>query len=255
MANRIIFDTETTSVDKPFAYDVGYLIIDEDFVVLDSKHFVIEQVWHNLPLFESAYYKEKRPLYVQLMRARKAVLTKWGYMVSELINDIRKYGVVSAYAFNSDFDERVFEFNCNWYHTRNPFDNVPIFDIMGYSSQFITNKQDYLDFCDEHQLYTDSGNYSGNAENVYRYTVCDPEFSEAHMGLQDAEIEASILHYTISLGAEWDKPYKKVRFCERNIPTPYKVKVNGEMIHEGEYIKKYVRNGVYNFTEKKEETE
>lgn len=253
MANRIVFDTETTDLDKCFAYDVGYIVIDEECNVLAKKHFIIEQIWHNLPLFESAYYKEKRPLYYKLMQGKKAILTKWGYMVSELIRDMKKWEVVAVYAFNCDFDKRVFEFNCNWYHTRYPFEATPIYDIMGYSSQFITNTDEYLQFCDEHQLYTESGNYTGNAETVYRFVTNNPEFEEAHMGLQDSEIEMAILKYCLNKNAKWDEPYKKVRFMERNIPTPYKVKVNGEVIHEGEYIKKYVREGIYNFTEAKTE--
>lgn len=249
MANRIVFDTETTDLDKCFTYDVGYIIIDESFRVLKQAHFIIKEVWYNLPLFATAYYAEKRPLYVSLMRHKDARLVKWEEMVNELFEDIENYHVVSAYAFNSEFDDRVFKFNSEWYHTPNPFDGMPIFDIMGYSSQFITNKDHYLKFCDEHQLYTESGNYSGNAETVYRYILSDPTFVEVHMGLSDAVIESLILSYCINHGAEWDAPYQKVRFMERNIPTPFKIKVNGEVIHEGEYIKKYIRNGTFSFTE------
>lgn len=249
MANRIVFDTETTDLDKCFTYDVGYIIIDENFQILKQAHLIIKEVWYNLPLFATAYYAEKRPLYVSLMRHKDARLVKWEEMVNELFEDIENYHVVSAYAFNSEFDDRVFKFNSEWYHTPNPFDGTPIFDIMGYSSQFITNKDHYLKFCDEHQLYTESGNYSGNAETVYRYILSDPTFVEAHMGLSDAVIESLILSYCINHGAEWDEPYQKVRFMERNVPTPFKIKVNGEVIHEGEYIKKYIRNGTFSFTE------
>lgn len=57
----MIFDTETTSLATPFCYDVGYVIMDtETHSLVEKKHFIVEQNWHNLPLFESAYYKEKR---------------------------------------------------------------------------------------------------------------------------------------------------------------------------------------------------
>ena len=53
--NVMIFDTETTSINKPFCYDVGWIIADsETEEILVRRHYVIEQVWHNLPLFESA---------------------------------------------------------------------------------------------------------------------------------------------------------------------------------------------------------
>ena len=63
--NICVFDTETTSLEKPFCYNIGYLIIDIDTsTTLARRSYVVEQVWHNLPLFETAYYANKRPLYV-----------------------------------------------------------------------------------------------------------------------------------------------------------------------------------------------
>ena len=50
-----VFDTETTSLDKPFCYNIGYVIIDsESWATLCRRSYVVEQVWHNLPLFSSA---------------------------------------------------------------------------------------------------------------------------------------------------------------------------------------------------------
>ena len=142
--NVMIFDTETTSVNKAFCYDVGYLIADaETEEILVRRHYVVEQVWHNLPLFESAYYKDKRQQYVSLMRSKKAVLEKWGYIMRQIARDIKQYNVESAYAYNSTFDDSVMTFNNEWFKTINPFDNVPIFDIWAMATNFITNRPDY----------------------------------------------------------------------------------------------------------------
>ena len=59
--NYVVFDTETTSLNKPFTYNIGYIILNEGGSVLVKKDFVVEQIWHNLPLFSTAYYSEKRP--------------------------------------------------------------------------------------------------------------------------------------------------------------------------------------------------
>jgi len=170
-------------------------------------------------------------------------------MVAKMLRDIKKYNVVAAYAFNSTFDDRVFLHNCEWFKTRNPFDTIPIYDIWGYSSQFITNTQAYRDFAEANQCFTESGNISGNAENLYRFMTADPDFEEAHQGLQDVEIEAEILRECIKRGAEWDTEYKVVQKIPREIEHPYAIKVNGKVIHEGKYTKKYVRKDVYSFTE------
>lgn len=252
--NVMIFDTETTSVTKAFCYDVGYLIADaETEEILVRRHYVVEQVWHNLPLFESAYYKDKRQQYVSLMRSKKAVLEKWGYIMRQIARDIKQYNVESAYAYNSAFDDGVMTFNNEWFKTINPFDNVPIFDIWAMATNFITNRSDYQKFCEENSFFTDSGNYKTSAEVVFRFIMKDVSFEEAHMGLMDAEIEAAILFHCVKvLGAKFNTEYPLNKICKRETYTPFAVKVNGNTLFEGEYKKKYVRNNVYNFTVEKE---
>lgn len=245
----MVFDTETTGLEKCFCYDVGYQILDTDTAdVIEAKHFVIEQVWHNLPLFESAYYKDKRPLYVQLMRAHKAAMTKWGYAMQEMIRDIKKYEVTDAYAYNSDFDDKVFTFNCDWFKTFNPFDNVAIHDIWGYASKWITYTDSYKDFCEQNQFFTDTGNYKASAEIVYRYIKNNTDFDEAHMGLYDVEIESDILFFCVAQGAQWGEDYTVNKILKREQEKPFTIKVNGKQIVSGMYLKKYVRNDTYNFT-------
>lgn len=245
----LVFDTETTSLDRPFCYDLGYKII-KDGEEVTRKHFVVEQVWHNLPLFESAYYKEKRPLYIQLMRSKKAVMDKWGYIMRAMYRDIKQYEVTDAYAYNSAFDDKVFTFNCNWFRCNNPLENIPIHDIWGYASEFITCAPEYKQFCEDNELFTDSGNYSGSAENVYRYLMNDTDFNEEHMGAYDVDIETKILQYCFTMcGAEEGTDYKVVKILTRPQMKPYTIKINGQIIHQGMYCKKYVRNDTYNFTE------
>lgn len=250
MGYKMVFDTETTGLDKCFCYDIGYIIYDDitNQTVL-NKHFIIEQVWHNLPLFESAYYKEKRVLYIKLMRSRKAIMTKWGYAMQEMRRDIKKYEIIDAYAYNSDFDDKVFSYNCDWYKVENPFDNVAIHDIWGYASQFITNNSDYKDFCEVNKFFTESGNYKGSAEVVYRYLMNNVDFTEEHMGLYDSEIEAFILQECIKRGAEYDKDYKVEKILKRPIKKPFTIYVNGKLLYSGNYIKKYARNDIYHFGE------
>ena len=245
----MVVDTETTSLTKPFCYDVGYVIADYCGDIVERKHFVIEQVWHNLPLFESAYYKEKRPLYIALMRAHKATMEKWGYVMQAMIRDIKKYEIIDAYAYNSKFDEGVFTFMCDWFKCANPFDNVPIHDIWGYATSHITYSDIYKDFCEQSEYFTDTGNYKQSAEIVYRYITGQMDFNEAHMGLHDAEIEWEILNYCLQVcGANIAEDYKVIKVLPRRFAKPFNLKINGKTIYEGKYLKKYSQNDTYNFT-------
>ncbi len=245
----LVFDTETTSLDKPFCYDVGWAIVDtKQQVAVQERHYVIEQTWHNLPLFESAYYKEKRPGYVQLMRQHKAIMDKWGYVMRQLARDLRQYGVTDAYAYNSQFDDKVFTFNCDWYKCNNPLETIAIHDIWGYASEFITGSADYRQFCETHSLFTDTGNYKGSAESVFQFLTQDAAFEEAHMGLYDVQIETQILLACVRRGAVLGTDYKVRKVLPRPVAKPFTIKIDGQIVYSGTYQKKYTRNDTYSFT-------
>lgn len=246
--NVLVLDTETTGLDKPFCYDCSWVIMDsETGEIIDMKANVVEQVWHNLPLFESAYYKEKRQKYVAMMRKHDATMDKWGYIMRKLKQDIIKYEVTGVYAYNSDFDDKVIAYNCDWFKCNNPLDNVAVYDIWGYASEFITEKDEYRRFCEENQRFTDTGNYKGSAEVVYQFLSDDAEFIEEHMGLFDSLIEAEILFWTVKLGGQWNTAYKVNKILNRIVLKPFVIKVNGSVVYDGQYVKKYVRNDTYNF--------
>lgn len=248
--NIIILDTETTDLNRPFCYDCSWVIMDtETGALIEMKANVIEQIWHNLPLFESAYYKDKREKYITMMRRHHAIMNKWGYVMQDLRRDIKKYDVSAIYAYNSTFDEKVINYNCDWFKCVNPLDDTPIYDIWGYASTYITCNTDYKKFCEEHELFTDTGNYRGSAESVYQYLTDDSSFIEEHIGLFDSQIEAHILYKCISeYGADLNTEYPVTRILPRIIPHPFTIKIDNNIIYQGEYSKKYVRNDTYNFT-------
>lgn len=235
--NVVVFDTETANMQKRFCYNVGYVILDiSTGERLVERDFVVEQIWHNVELFATAYYADKRELYVKKMRSRKTVMDKWGYIMQTMIHDFKRFEVVCAYAYNSPFDDKVF--NCDWFKTQNPFDTIPIYDLMGLACDCITQYDNYHDYCEEHGFFTESETeYSITAETVYRFISDDPTFVEEHTALEDAKIEASILMRCLNMGAYPDREYPVVH-QKRVIERPYKVVVDGVTVAEGKYIKK-----------------
>ena len=242
--NIMVFDTETISIDKPFCYNVGYIIFDtETDTILAECDFVVEQVWHNPMLFSTAFYADKKENYIKSMRGRKTSMDKFGYICQRMIRDIKNFNVVGAYAFNSSFDERVFNFNCDWFKCNNPFDNIPIYDIRGYAHHFICNTLMYKKFCEECERFSDSGNYSTTAESVYQFISGNTDFIEEHTALADSEIELEILIVALNLGAEIGTDYKAFRSITRTTEKTFTVKWNGEVVFEQEcetirYMKK-----------------
>lgn len=242
--NIIVFDTETTSINKPFAYNIGYKVVNvESRETLVRRDFVVEQIWQNLELFSSAYYVNKREIYVNRMRARKVIQDKFGYICRQMYRDIKNHEIEHGYAYNSDFDIGVFTFCCEWYKVQNPLDNVQVHDIWGFVSAFISNTEDYQLFCETNQLFTESGNYSANAESVYKYITRNLDFVEEHTALADSEIESEILFECVDRGAILTEDYKVQRVLARNIDKELIIK-QGETETKFTYTKKTCRGNI-----------
>lgn len=221
--NIMIFDTETTSLEKPFCYNVGYTIIDTDeLTVINAKEYICEQVWHNPMLFATAYYSNKREFYIKSMRSRKATLKKFGYICQDMIRDIKQYNITMAFAYNSAFDEKVFNFNCEWFKCNNPFDNVEIKDIRGFAHHFLID-DNYINWCERYKKFTESNNYSTTAETMYQFIYDNPDFAESHTALDDSMIETEILLATLSMGANLNENYKAMRTIPRKTHKVFKV--------------------------------
>lgn len=225
-----VFDTETTSLEKPYCYNVGYLILDtESRACLVKREFVIEQIWHNLPLFNTAYYTNKRSIYVGALRARTIRMEKFGYVTQQMLRDFRNYEVERAFAYNSAFDEKVFNFNCDWFKVINPFETVPISDIRGFVHHFMIDDT-FRAWCEENNAFTESGHYSTTAEALTRYIRSDTSFTEDHTALSDSEIEAEILFTCLDRGADLSGDYQAKRSIERKVTREFTIDLPGKKI-------------------------
>lgn len=225
-----VFDTETTSLEKPYCYNVGYLILDtESRACLVKREFVIKQIWHNLPLFNTAYYANKRSIYVGALRARTIRMEKFGYVTQQMLRDFRNYEIERAFAYNSAFDEKVFDFNCDWFKVINPFESVPISDIRGFVHHFMIDDT-FRAWCEENNAFTESGHYSTTAEALTRYIRSDTSFTEDHTALSDSEIEAEILFTCLDRGADLNRDYQAKRSIERKVTREFTIDLPGKKI-------------------------
>lgn len=211
-----VFDTETIGLDKPFIYNIGWLIYDTKTSTILAKHdFVVEQIWHNAELFDTAYYADKRKDYVKRMRGKTCRMEKMGYITQFMSREFKFFEVEYAYAYNSPFDEKAFNYSCEWFKVINPFDDIPLLDIRGYVHRAISFTPEFQEFCEEHSYFTESGHYSTTAETVYRFLLGDADFVEAHTALADSEIELDILARCVEKGCKFGSEYKVYRTISR----------------------------------------
>ena len=191
---KLILDTETISLDKPFVYDLGYTIADADGNIVAKKSYVITQIWNNKELFATSYYAAKKPLYYSRLKSKYSKKVSWGNAMRYLANDIKKYGVNEVFAYNSKFDTRALNFMCAWYKVVNGLGGTEIKDIMKYIAP-ITETEDYKNFCEINGYMTAHKipQCQKKAETLYRYLTNNVEFTEEHTGLEDSLIELEIL--------------------------------------------------------------
>ena len=72
MKNLMVLDTETTSIDKPFVYDIGFIVYNpQTSRVMTRENYLVKEVWNNKELFASSYFADKRPLYEKLIKQGK----------------------------------------------------------------------------------------------------------------------------------------------------------------------------------------
>lgn len=191
---KLILDTETISLDKPFVYDLGYTIADADGNIVAKKSYVITQIWNNKELFATSYYAAKKPLYISRLKSKYSKKVSWGNAMRYLANDIKKYGVTEIFAYNSKFDTRALNFMCAWYKVVNGLGGIQIKDIMKYIAP-ITETEDYKNFCEINGYMTAHKipQCQKKAETLYRYLTKNVDFTEEHTGLEDSLIELEIL--------------------------------------------------------------
>ena len=196
--NTLIFDTETISTEKRFIYNIGYLIINPDGKVLTSRDMLVRQVYDNKPLFATAYYANKRPLYTSKMKGRRTKKVSWGEACRIMLKDLKENNVLDGYAFNSSFDVSSFYFTHNFFgNKRRPLDGIKVHDIMNNIKVF-TQTEDYRKFCKANGFMTKNGRVKQTAEVVYAYITNNPDYAEEHTALEDSKIETEILLYALS---------------------------------------------------------
>lgn len=246
--NILVFDTETIDVEHPFCYNVGYVVVNtKTKEKLLKRDYVVEQVWENKMLFSTAYYADKKQKYISALRGRKAIIKHWGHIMQRMTKDIETFNIEYAYAFNSPFDVRVFDFNCNWFKTNNALDYVKTIDIRGLINNVVFS-DNYKSFCEENELFTEGGNYQANAESLTKFLKNSSEFKEDHTALSDSIIESDIVLYVMKY-VDITQDGKVYRTVPREVERKMTIEIDN-FTTEVKYVKKTVRKDKISFKSK-----
>lgn len=219
------------AISKPLIYDIGWQIVDNKGKVYRKKSYLITEIFSIPSVFNTAYYANKRPFYLEKIRKGEIEVVSWERASSEMLVDMAEAVAVGAYNSMFDYKKAISfteEYVTNLYSENyqeweekqrraiqfivdnptqrenkektNPLifefreQSFPLFDVWGLACENLLNNDDYRNFCTKHKLVTASGRYfPTSAESCYRFLNNNENFVEAHTAIEDTEIECEIL--------------------------------------------------------------
>ena len=104
------FDESTRkdiAIAKPLVYDLGWTIVDRKGNVYDKRNYLIQETFFVPNIFNTAYYKDKRPKYMELLAQGKIETKCWNDAMAEMIKAMRDCYAVCAYNAAFDFKKAI----------------------------------------------------------------------------------------------------------------------------------------------------
>ena len=225
------------AIAKPLIYNIGWVIATTQGEIVKRREFLIQETFFVPSVFNTAYYREKRPLYMEKLKRGEIEVDTWNNVVDVLLADLRRVDMTTA--FNACFDfkkaipftERYIQalysdYYNDWERTqywickkiakgedtgKNDEYLLPMFklrnevfnivDLWGLACERLINIPKYKRFCLDNKYLTNSALYfKTSAEIVYKYLNEDLDFEEEHTALSDSEIETYILAKCLKKG-------------------------------------------------------
>ena len=225
------------AIVKPLVYDIGWTITDRQGNVIKKENYLVQETFFVPNVFNTAYYCNKRPIYMDLLAKNKIKSANWNDIMPVLIADLNMCDLTTA--FNACFDfkkaipfteryiKHLYSANYNtweknqrkkcekilrgtddsnnpeylepWFELRGK--KYPIADLWGVACDRLINIDKYRNYCLENKLLTASVIYfKTSAETSFQYLMNQHDFIEDHTALSDAEIEAQILTKALKKG-------------------------------------------------------
>lgn len=207
--NYIVLDTETTNgFDDPFCYDVGYAVLNEHFEVIETRSFVVADIFLDKEMMANAYFADKIPQYWEDIKNGVRELKTFRNIRKQLHDDYKNFKVGAIIAHNAHFDYRSCQRTQRWltkskYRYFFPF-GCEIWDSLKMARQTFAKDENYKNFCIENGFVMSGNRPRLTAEILYRYLTNNVDFVESHTGLEDVMIEKEIFKACLAMNSDID---------------------------------------------------
>ncbi len=197
--NSLIDENGKLDLSQSLVYDVGWQVVNRKGKVKKQRSYVVAEIFLNSILMDSAYYKDKIPMYWGDIKKGKRELKTFRNIWFQFLSDKKRYNCKVVFAHNAFFDYNALN-NTLRYLTKSkrryffPF-KTEIWDTLKMARDVFGTSPKYVNFCEEYGFMTNHKNPRPRltAEVLYRYLHNTPNFEEAHTGLEDVEIETEIM--------------------------------------------------------------
>lgn len=218
-------------ITKPLIYDLGWQVVSSTGRVYSRHNFLIQETFFVPSVFNTAYYRDKRPIYIDLLNKGKISSGTWKEVTRVLLQDMERADLLLAYNAMFDFKKAIpfteryinalysdnyWEYeerqrksieamiNNNGKAPSNPeFDefnmrfrnkDYPIGDLWALSCEMLINEEKFKKDAIRNCKVSQSGLYfTTTAERTTQFILNDDSFVESHTALDDALIETKIL--------------------------------------------------------------
>lgn len=224
------FDTETCNsltdeqgkldLSNSLVYDIGWAIVDKNGKVYKKRSFVVEEIFYDKVLMNSAYYKDKIPQYLKEISEGSRIVAPFEKIRIILLSDRKKWNCKAVFAHNAYFDYNALNVTSRYLTSSKlryffPY-KVVIWDTLKMSRDAIGRTKKYSEYCKQNNYLTNHKKPQNRltAEILYRYISDTPDFIESHTGLEDVEIEKDIFAYCLN---SKNKNIKKALFKRQTL--------------------------------------
>lgn len=225
------------AIAKPLVYDLGWVITDRQGNIIKKENYLIQETFFVPSVFNTAYYKEKRPIYMEMLKNGEIKRATWEQAINHLILDMRECDMICAYNATFDFKKAIpfteRYINALYSEHYNEWEQeqrkkcemiikgaddsknedyltphfilrgieYPLCDLWGVACDRLINIDKYKKYCLDNGLVTNSVQYfKTSAETSFQYLMNNHDFIESHTALDDAIIESQILTKALRKG-------------------------------------------------------
>lgn len=228
---------QKVAIAKPLVYDIGWIISDRKGNIIKQSNYLVQETFFVPNVFNTAYYRDKRPIYMKLLEEGKIISANWNDIINILATDLALCDISTAYNACFDFKKAIpfteryikhlYSADYNEWESKqkakckkiiegtdksenpeylNPYFELrgtkyPIVDLWGVACSKLINIDKYRNYCLENGLLTASAQYfKTSAETSFQYLTKNYDFIEEHTALSDASIEMEILTKALKKG-------------------------------------------------------